>query len=66
MDKDTIEATTAAARECEDCGEMMEPSQRRRRCSHCGMLVCGWCDNHVHALSREAAKRAAAAQPPAT
>lgn len=55
---------TTAARECEDCGEEMDPTQRRRRCSHCGLLVCGWCDNHVHALGRAQAKHAKEALPP--
>lgn len=34
--------------DCEDpdCGEL---SLRRKRCWHCGLLVCGWCWNHNHA-----------------
>jgi hypothetical protein len=39
---------------CEDCDEEVE---RRRKCSHCGMMVCVWCDHHIHALSREMAKQ---------
>lgn len=30
---------------CEDCGE---PQARRKRCHHCGWLVCRWCWHHVH------------------
>lgn len=32
-------------KECEDCGDIVK---RRIRCYHCGLLVCGWCWNHVH------------------
>jgi hypothetical protein len=33
---------------CEDehCGD--ETPYRRFRCWHCGLLVCGWCWNHIH------------------
>ena len=37
-------------RECEDCHDEMQDSERRRRCKHCGKLICGWCLNHVHGL----------------
>lgn len=36
---------------CQDCGEDMGPNERRRRCSNCGMLLCGWCYNHCHMLA---------------
>ena len=45
--------------ECQDCGD---GCQRRRRCPHCGLLVCGWCFNHVHGPQlemREAVEKAA-------
>ncbi len=32
-------------KECEDCGE---ECRRRYRCPYCGLLICGWCQNHVH------------------
>lgn len=32
--------------DCEDCGD--DPVIRRRRCHHCGMMVCVWCFYHVH------------------
>lgn len=38
---------------CEDCGDDMQPTQRRRKCSKCDKLVCGWCFNHVHRLRGE-------------
>jgi ERCC4-type nuclease len=34
---------------CEDCGD--RDASRRRRCKACGLLVCGWCFNHVHAIN---------------
>lgn len=38
--------------ECEDCcveiGRGKRDGQRRTRCKHCGLLVCGWCLHHVH------------------
>lgn len=37
-------------RECEDCHDELMDSERRRRCKHCGKLVCGWCLHHVHGL----------------
>lgn len=33
---------------CEDCGD--DALGRRTRCKRCGLLVCGWCYNHVHNL----------------
>jgi hypothetical protein len=39
-------------RYCQDpeCGEEIPKGQRRFRCPRCGLLVCGWCWNHVHQL----------------
>jgi formylmethanofuran dehydrogenase subunit E len=37
---------------CEDCGEDMQPGQRRRKCKNCGKKVCGWCFNHVHGMQQ--------------
>lgn len=41
------------SRACEDpeCGEDIPVNQRRARCPQCGLLVCGWCWTHVHALA---------------
>jgi hypothetical protein len=33
---------------CQDCGDAVPT--RRIRCRHCGLLVCGWCYNHVHGM----------------
>lgn len=46
---------TAPTRTCEDpkCGDDIPTGQRRFRCSNCGLLVCGWCFNHVHAVAME-------------
>jgi predicted RNA-binding Zn-ribbon protein involved in translation (DUF1610 family) len=41
----------APARVCEDCGEEMPADERRWRCPRCGLLVCAWCQNHVHELA---------------
>lgn len=35
-------------RECEDCHEEMQDSERRRRCERCDKLVCAWCYHHAH------------------
>jgi hypothetical protein len=35
---------------CMECGEDMPKGKRRIPCKHCGMLVCGWCYNHIHGL----------------
>lgn len=35
-------------RACDDCEEVAPAGCRRRRCFHCGLLVCGWCMGHVH------------------
>ena len=35
---------------CMDCHEEMPKGKRRICCPHCGMLVCGWCYNHIHGL----------------
>jgi hypothetical protein len=40
--------------DCEDCGEK---SSYRRHCHHCGLLVCGWCWNHIHACEPHHAKK---------
>lgn len=34
--------------ECEDCEDEIPKPHRRRRCKHCGLLVCPWCLHHVH------------------
>ena len=44
-------------RECEGCHDEMADGERRRRCKHCGKLICGWCLNHVHAYVREEPSR---------
>lgn len=31
--------------ECEDCEDECE---ERKKCHHCGLLVCDWCWDHVH------------------
>ena len=33
---------------CEDCEEEIEEGQRRIRCVHCNLLVCGFCWHHFH------------------
>ena len=40
----------ARGRECEDCGDLIPGGHRRIRCKHCKMLICGWCNNHIHGL----------------
>jgi hypothetical protein len=42
---------------CEDCEDEVP---RRRRCKRCGLLVCPFCDHHVHALERWRAAQATA------
>ncbi|MGA9862104.1 MAG: hypothetical protein WA383_02330 [Terriglobales bacterium] len=32
---------------CENCGDEVK---RRIRCQNCGLLICSWCYNHVHAV----------------
>lgn len=41
-------AVATPSRECEDCGDEIPANQRRRRCWHCGQLVCGYCWHHFH------------------
>ncbi len=38
----------SASRECEDCEEAIPDENRRKRCKHCGLLICPWCAHHVH------------------
>lgn len=35
---------------CDDCGD---ETGRRKKCPHCGQMVCGWCWNHVHSIQNE-------------
>lgn len=48
-------AQQAPVRFCEDpdCDndDPAPPGTRRTRCKACGLLVCPWCFNHVHALA---------------
>lgn len=46
----TKEIKPKAKREilCEDCGD---ECKRRKKCPHCGYLVCVWCWHHIHSLN---------------
>jgi DNA-directed RNA polymerase subunit RPC12/RpoP len=53
METETMSTNETPVLECEDCGEEIEPGQRRIRCKRCELLVCGWCHHHVHLLAAD-------------